>query len=115
MSWRSLIPFAGKKPVRKKLKELDNKFVSIMVLIGIGFSKIFESWINVMAETWPIVLWGVDISKPVWWKVWTFGWVIVFLYEVNEKAKEAASSAADKAEDIAEEASEKVEETVEEK
>lgn len=109
MTWKSIIPFAGDKTVHKKLRELDKEFVSVILLIGIGFSKIFEGWVGVAEELWPITVLGVDISSPVWWTIYTLMWTVVFIYEINEKAKEAADEAVEAADEIADEASELIE------
>jgi len=103
MEDKSLIPFAGDKKVRKRLRELDKEFASLMVLIGIGFSKIFEAIVDIFVQIYPFITFGVDISDLIWWTLYTVAWSIVFIYELNEVAKERASDVGETINDVADE------------
>ena len=105
---RSLIPFLGDKTVRQRLHELDKELVSLIAIIGIGFSKFFESWVRIAMEHYPVVLWGLDITGPVWWAIYVTFWVTVFVVEADKKLKRGADAATDAVEEAAEQVSDVV-------
>lgn len=107
---RGLIPFLGDKTVRQRLREIDKELVSILVVISIGFSKIFEGWTRVLMEIYPVVVFGVDISAPIWWTVYTLFWIGLYIFEADRKLKDGAEAVADKAEETKENVSEAVSE-----
>lgn len=111
---KDLIPFVGDKTVRERMRELDNEMFSLMVIIGIGFSKIFEGVISILVEEFPITALGIDFSSFVWWTVYTLFWAILFLFEADKTFMEKAEDAGEKAGDVKEKA-EEVKENVEEK
>jgi len=100
---KALIPFAGDKKVRKRLRELDKEFASLMVLIGIGFSKIFEAIVDIFVQIYPFVTFGVDISDLIWWTLYTLAWCIVFIYELDQVASETADDIRDTVDEVREE------------
>lgn len=110
---RSLIPWLGDKTVRKRLRELDQKFTGLLVLIGIGFSKIFEGFVTIAIRELPIVIYGIEISSFVWWTIYTAILVFLFLTESDKKAREKAAEAGEKASEKASEKVEDVKESVE--
>ena len=43
MSWKDFVPFAGKRTVRSKLNDLEEKAGSLVIIFGTMFTKVFES------------------------------------------------------------------------
>lgn len=43
MSWKSLIPLAGKRSVRDKLSEIEDEAASLPIIFGVLFGKVVEN------------------------------------------------------------------------
>lgn len=88
----NLIPLLGDKGTRKRLREIDRELVSILVVISIGFSKIFEGLVGILISEFPVILFGIDFSAAFWWTVYTLGWIVLFILEADKMVKEGAES-----------------------
>lgn len=102
LDW-DLIPFVGEKSVRKRLREIDKELVSLLVIIGIGFSKVFEGFVNIMIRNYPISVIGLDMSAVFWWSMYTLFWMLLFILEADQVVREGVGRVADKAEEVKEE------------
>lgn len=109
------IPGAGDRTVKQRIRELDEDLLSIVVIIGIGFSKIFEGLVAALVTRWPVYLLGFDLSDAFWWTIYTLVWGAAFIYgkKASEAVEETAEKAKEKAEETAEKAKEKTEEAKE--
>jgi len=45
MTWKSLIPKAGRKSVRKKLNELEDEAMSLPIIFGVLMGKVIENMV----------------------------------------------------------------------
>jgi len=45
MTWKSLIPKAGRKSVRRKLSELEDEAMSLPIIFGVLMGKVIESMV----------------------------------------------------------------------
>jgi hypothetical protein len=46
MSWKDFVPYAGNKTVRKRLNELDENAVSLIVIFSTFFTKVPEKTVE---------------------------------------------------------------------
>lgn len=46
MTWKDFVPFAGNKTVRKRLNELDEEAVSLIVIFSTFFTKVPEKLVE---------------------------------------------------------------------
>lgn len=102
-----LIPFAGEKSVRRRLREIDKELVSILVVISIGFAKVFEGFVSIFINQYPILFFGIDFSKAFWWFFYTLFWMLLYIIEADKVVKEKAGEAVEKADEVTDEVKER--------
>lgn len=92
---KNLIPFYGSKSVEQKIKELENKYLSLLFVIGYLLGKSLEGIINPFKRNIPIHIFGIDVSHFFWYSLSAIILVTLYIYaderrRVIKKAKEKA-------------------------
>lgn len=103
---KDLIPFLGDKTSRERFREIDENHVTLMVVIGISFSKIVESYVGLAGQVRPIEYAGLSLTNLFWWKVVFIIATLVFIHEIHIKARKAAVDVAEAGSEAIDEISE---------
>lgn len=113
MKW---LPFSDDSDVRDHAKQLGlddwNIWKFILFAILVAASKWFESGVSVVAEEYPVIIYGVDISLFFWWGVIVVVATPIFLYgkPAVEVADETSEEVAEASGEVVDSIKEKIEE-----
>jgi len=88
MTWKSFIPLAGKKSVRKKLREIEDEAATLPVIFGVLFTKVFE-----------MIVTG-KLGLALRFLLASLAAAVAYIYK--HEAKQAAQEAKEKAEEVVE-------------
>lgn len=96
---KDLIPFAGDKSTRERLRELDENYIGLWVVLGVTFSKMIEAYAGILMQLYGFRYGGLDFTRAVWWTVLFILVTIIFVHELHTIARRKAGEVAEDVED----------------